>query len=240
MNLDELRAVQHKERSKDSLQHLRESYYADVGEYIQGLRDERDEIARDVDNPFDSEDISRLSDEIETAEGVAEAIYERRVGKIVKRASLAAAGMNVDEDGLTTEEKALFTDLVDRITENKSTVFDVLDGVSVPELDSEMPKSPLEPTETPEPPAGRESSPSVGETADVPEATAETDTEDESVELASDTSDVDRTTVRVTRDVGDILGVDDREYVLRSEDVVTLPETNAAPLIERDAAEPIE
>jgi len=41
--------------------------------------------------------------------------------------------------------------------------------------------------------------------------------------------DVDRTTVRITSDIGDILGVDDREYTLSSDDVVTLPEQNAAP-----------
>ncbi|TKX76832.1 hypothetical protein EXE53_29765, partial [Halorubrum sp. SD626R] len=47
----------------------------------------------------------------------------------------------------------------------------------------------------------------------------------------------DRTTVRITRDVGPILGVDDREYDLASEDVVTLPAENADPLVQRDAAE---
>jgi DNA replication factor GINS len=50
----------------------------------------------------------------------------------------------------------------------------------------------------------------------------------------------DRVTVRVTRDVGSILGVDEREYDLASEDVVTLPATNAAPLVERGAAERLE
>jgi DNA replication factor GINS len=52
--------------------------------------------------------------------------------------------------------------------------------------------------------------------------------------------DVNRTTVRITRDVGQILGVDDREYRLSNDDVVTLPEQNATPLVERDAAEPLE
>jgi DNA replication factor GINS len=46
-----------------------------------------------------------------------------------------------------------------------------------------------------------------------------------------------RTTVRVTEDVGTLLGVDDREYDLESEDVVALPEDNAEALLQREAAE---
>ena len=50
----------------------------------------------------------------------------------------------------------------------------------------------------------------------------------------------DRATVRITRDVGAIFGVDEREYELASEDVVSLPVENADPLVQRDAAERID
>ena len=53
-------------------------------------------------------------------------------------------------------------------------------------------------------------------------------------------TDVARTTVRITQDLGSILGVDAREYVLETDDIVTLPEENAAPLVEREAAERLE
>ena len=46
-----------------------------------------------------------------------------------------------------------------------------------------------------------------------------------------ESDDTDRTTVRITRDVGEIMGVDERTYHLASEDVVTLPEVNATPLL---------
>ncbi|MGM0448886.1 MAG: hypothetical protein ACQERM_11665, partial [Methanobacteriota archaeon] len=49
-----------------------------------------------------------------------------------------------------------------------------------------------------------------------------------------------RATVRITRDVGAIFGVDEREYELASEDVVSLPVENADPLVQRDAAERID
>ena len=128
MNLDELRSVQSKERQKDSLQQLRDSFYQDVAAYIQDLRAERDRRAERVDNPFSDDEVRQLSDELDTAEEVAEALYERRVGKVVKLASFAAADMSASEEGMTVEEQALFDDLVDRIKQNKASVLDVLAG----------------------------------------------------------------------------------------------------------------
>jgi DNA replication factor GINS len=51
---------------------------------------------------------------------------------------------------------------------------------------------------------------------------------------------VERTTVRITADVGEIFGVDEREYHLETDQIVTLPAANAEPLLERDAAERVE
>jgi DNA replication factor GINS len=325
MNLDDLRSVQSKERQKDSLQHLRDSFYADVGEYVEELKAERDRVAERADDPFSSPEVGRLTDEIETAEEVVEAIYERRMGKLVKRASLAAAGMPSDEEGLTAEEQDLFEDLVDRIERNKSHVLDVLAGevggsagtgdasadaadgdapvgtntdsprpgqgsptdaetgpVPGPDDAQDGPPSGDAPAErpdggaTPDRPSGEASSVSAADvmggddpaaagsdvggtspdgdagpgTADPggPQAADQGHGEEHSDggaagEGASDAEDApseDRTTVRITEDVGEILGVDDREYELTAEDVISLPETNARPLIERDAAERLE
>ena len=364
MNLDELRSAQAKERRKDSLQHLRDSFYDDVAAYVADLRAARDRRAEQVDKPFSDDDVRRLSDEVETAEEVAEALYERRVGKVVKLASFAAAEMSVDADGMTSEERKLFDDLVDRIKRNKSNVLDVLSGevsvdgaasesAPVPGADSpsesttdgiaegEEPAERGEPTEgvaadsredpvppAPEPGPSNETSAAEGgddgvadalagamggaddEVADALDAARDGASEgadslpptdasgreagegtadgtpggattdggptavppepappgapgvDDS-ETASDTDRVgdatggtgvsaetdtgsdtepdagidDRATVRITRDVGAIFGVDEREYDLASEDVVTLPVENAEPLVERDAAE---
>ena len=54
---------------------------------------------------------------------------------------------------------------------------------------------------------------------------------------AEETPSVERTTVRITSDVGEVFGVDERSYELSSDDVVTLPAENAGPLVEQDAAE---
>ena len=371
MNLDELRSAQAKERRKDSLQHLRDAFYDDVAAYVADLRAARDQRAEQVENPFADDDVRRLSDELETTEEVAEALYERRVGKVVKLASFAAADMSVDTDGMTTEERALFDDLVSRIRSNKSTVLATLAGDAPPGTadesdtggtdtaevpDATAPTHPPEPTtgqtdepadttessrsdtpasddatatppdqntvssptadgsdllagamgttasdappasdppsdaveaatsvEDPTPPdpdldsdpnldsdpdpassraadAEASTSPPTPETrpASDPAADSHTDestpkpsatqtdggatvasTGDDSTTTDRDTR-LDRETVRITRDVGSILGVDEREYELASDDVVTLPAANATPLVERDAAERIE
>ena len=364
MNLDELRSAQAKERRKDSLQHLRDSFYDDVAAYVADLRAARDRRAEQVDKPFSDDDVRRLSDEVETAEEVAEALYERRVGKVVKLASFAAADMSVDADGMTTEERRLFDDLVDRIKANKSSVLDVLSGevsvdesasdpTPVPESDSppvsESDSPPVsestadgsaeggDPTEgvaadsreDPVPPApepetadettaaevggdevadalagamggaddevadaldaardgtaegsdappptdmsGREagegtaegtaggattdggptavppeSAPPGAPGIDDPGAASDTDSAGGASDGAGaptetgaepDSGIDDRATVRITRDVGAIFGVDEREYDLASEDVVSLPVENAEPLVQRNAAE---
>ncbi|WP_430505478.1 hypothetical protein [Haloparvum sp. PAK95] len=335
MNLDELRSVQAKERRKDSLQHLRDDFYDDVAAYIADLKAARDRRAEEVEKPFQDDDVRRMSDEIETAEEVAEALYERRVGKVVKLASFEAADMPVEQEGMTSQERALFDDLVARISENKASVLDVLTGDSEPSntgtdaanaagaagestsstapepepnIASDQPAAvdpadetgeaaepddgtladamgvggsdddpqgsgsegrppseasepaesppsdepaesappghtPVEPDTAPPPDAGEagtdapaEATPegAVKESSDRAEA-------GESPATATEPADeTDRTTVRITADVGDIFGVDEREYDLASEDVVTLPEANAEPLIQRDAAERLE
>ena len=349
MNLEDLRSVRNTERRKDSLQELRPTFYRDVGQYIGALSDERARLAATSDDPFADPEIVRLTNEIQTATDVAEAIYERRMGKVVKQASLAAAGMTASVDGLTAEEEALFDDLVARIEGNKAEVFAVLDGddsfdsgttdgksVESPtpdvERESDRPESAdvsdarrtdgssrsatdteaSPPEEDPERDAngesngsrdghgndtapdglnaaavmGGESSVDVAEssvdvvepsvdgpnspadgadssndviesTSDVTESTSDSaemgtppppppdaernpTTESSRSAVGSTPDDVDRLTVRITTDVGSILGVDDREYTLSADDVVTLPEANATPLIERDAAEQLQ
>lgn len=128
MNVDDLRSVLRTERQKDSLQHLRESFYEDVAEFIAEQKAKREQKAEQLGTHY-SPEIRRLTDEIETAEEVVTSIYERRVGKVVKAASFAAAGMTSETDGLTREEKRLFDDLVARIEENRGTVLSALEDV---------------------------------------------------------------------------------------------------------------
>ncbi len=290
MNLDELQSVQSKERRNDTLQHLRDSFYDDVGEYVADLKNRRDLAADRADDPFGSPEVRRLTDEIETAEEVVEKVYERRMGKLVKQASLAAAGMNADTEGMTVEERDLFDDIVESIQGNKADVLATLSGeAAAPDTDPEPDPSPTErshaateselsaasmmaddgPAKTADDaPADRSADPlsDPDDDADRPptEAHAVVGDDEEMTDggatlgvtgddavgggpsgaadagIAGDAGgavETDRSTVRITDDVGPIFGVDGREYDLERSDVVQLPEQNAEPLLEQDAAE---
>jgi len=278
MNVEELRTVQRTERQKDSLQHLRDSFYRDVADYVAERKAERERVAAAADDPFSSPEVSRLTDEIETAEEVVESIYERRIGKIVKRATFAAAGMATEDEGLTTEERDLFEDLVARIEDNRETVLETLAGESPADAEADpeaVPASEASATTStddrppadvdgaaadPSPPSddagappapddilaeamGGEGTASADTDADPTPSPAAADPEpetparDDSPAPDGGEAGTERTTLRITSDVGEIFGVDEREYDLASEDVVTLPTPNAEPLLERDAAE---
>lgn len=310
MNLEELRSVQRAERQKDSLQHLRDEFYEDVAAYIAQLKDERERAVAAADDPFASDDVRRLTDEIESTKETANALYERRVGKVVKHASFAAADMATDEDGMTVEERDLFDDLVGRIRENRRTVLATLEGNAdgaATEPDGPSPSSEsaestgevdaggsdragrdvVDPPDTPEPAAddllsdalgGGESAESpaavaserdasaesarspearpggstpaggetvgedrpAGEVATVSGKSAEARSDEAETTEGTEATDTERTVLRITADVGTVYGVDDREYDLAREDVVTLPTTNAEPLLQKDAAERID
>jgi DNA replication factor GINS len=285
MNLGDLQSARSKERQKDSLQHLPEDFYADVGEFVEELRTERERAAAAADDPFDAPEVRRLTDDIKTAENTTEAIYERRIGKLVKLASLDAAGMPANEDWLTGEERDLFRTLVEAIESNRAHVLDDVlagEGDDAAQDPTDATTEPMddtdaaEPADTPEPldttaatderngrtsPTEADGGVSAAEAmgGDTPDAsprespsndapTDEPPTEtgrapagaDDAGGETPETDDTDRTTVRITRDVGEIFGADERTYHLAAEDVVTLPEVNATPLLERDAAEQLD
>jgi DNA replication factor GINS len=320
MNLDELQSVQSRERQATSLQNLRASFYQDAGEFIQQLTRERDRAAERADDPFSAPEVRRLSDDIQTAKQTVEAIYERRVGKVVKMASIAAADMPTDDEGLTDEEAELFDTLVARIKENRDHVLDgVLEGegsdlscardvgATEPAADattdapdtgtpSAAPESAaaelgLDPSpddagaetgagagteteteaesapvnaadmmgtggadQTPDPVAAAEATTGTppeqaeGDRTEVPPETPPEalggrtggDDGDDGEASEPSGSSVERTTVHVLQDVGEIFGVDERTYELSSDEVVTLPAANAEPLVEREAARRLE
>jgi len=309
MKLDELQSVQSRERQTDQLQQLRATFYEEAGQFVAQLREERERAAERADDPFDAPEVNRLSDDIKTAEQTVEAIYERRVGKIVKMASLAAADMPTEDGGLTQEERELFETMVEAIEGNRKHVLDVIAGESPagavgdgetettagatdatpraaepddvaqrpgeqadptrpdsaettvdaadimgggdgsgPQSDATSPSPPEAPapdSSASEPTTGTPAAPDDG--SDRPAAEAQTAVDDGEPEPSSNepepaaaAADVDRRTVRITDDVGEIFGVDQRSYDLSTDDVVTLPADNADPLVERDAAEPLE
>ncbi len=237
MDLEQLQSVRDRERQSDTLQELRESFYVEASELIADLRAERDRRAAGVDDPFSDPTVRRLSNDIETAEHTLEAIYDRRVGKLVKAATFAAAGQSAPEtSGMTAEETDLFESILDEIETNRERVLEMVDGDGDQSPDSHAAEADASPTpgEPDQDPETNSEPPDEQPTATEETDDAETDSADASQ------SDLDRATVRITEDVGEIFGVDERSYDLSADDVVTLPAANAEPLIERNAAERLE
>lgn len=220
MNLEELRRIRERERSTDSPQSLRKEFYEDVADYLSELRVKREQRASNTDDPFQDPAVRRISDELATAERTVEALYERRIGKIVKLASFAAADMSADQDGLTPEEQQVFDDIVQTIKSSRSSVLSQLHEST--ETDSVADETLHRGEKGPENNAPQ--------------------TVDDEPESPADTSEnsVDRLTVRITEDVGTIVGIDDRSYELGKNDIVTLPRQNAEPLVSRDVAETLQ
>lgn len=299
MNLDELQSVRDRERQTDKLQQLRESFYEEAGEFIQQLQTERERAAERADNPFDSPQVKQLSDEITTAEQTVEAIYEKRIGKLVKAASLDAAGLPSEADGLTAEEQDLFEALVADIKAHRTRVLDVIegtvdgkepdtsneasdqhesesapasDGVSAADVMGGGPESAEArsdgqgPPDSPQTPpdqtrTGRDSATQQAPPDQPDSPQPETQRPPQSVEppvrndggldtvtgtgadtvAASDGSEgVERETILLTDDVDTFVGFDGRDYDLGSNDIVTLPSTNATLLVDKDVARPLD
>lgn len=262
MDIEELRAVQSQERSSSELQELRDSFYADVAEYLDSLREERERLARECEDPYD-DSVIRVNDEIDAAERVVQSIHERRVGKVVEQASFTANGLGDAPDGLTAEERALFEDLVERIETNTDRVLDIVRGdatspaMAPPEGPEDANAETAAPGESvPEPDEDTsdeaqtdaaalmdDSVPDGGPgTAAGPDGdpSPQEDEPREGTDEPTENTDVDRQRLRMLDDVGEIYGIDDRVYDLKRDDVVTLPTENAGPLVERGAAERLE
>lgn len=217
MNLDELRSVLDKERESGTLQPLRPSFYQEARAFIQELAEERDRLAAESTEPFSDEEVAQLSDRLATASEVLESIYDNRVAKVLTHAATVADESEADPPPLTTEEAALYETVVEAIRSTKGAA---LQGETPPATST----SPAAATDDAPPPQDEDGD-------------AEDDT---AVEASASEADVERTLVRITADVGTILGTDEREYELEPGDVISLPAENATALIERSAAEPVD
>ncbi|MFB6311572.1 MAG: hypothetical protein ABEH64_10390, partial [Salinirussus sp.] len=205
MDLDQLQSVRDRERRTDDLQELREEFYREAAAFVRDLRAERAAAAEDADDPFDSPTVNRLTDRIRTAEQTIEAIFEKRVSKVVRAATFAAADMSPETEGMTAEEVELFEMLTDGIEAHRDRVLGRL------ETAAEEVEDPLPETEADSAPSAERDEDSAPEPPPPPEPDPETD-------------DVERELVRITDDVGAILGVDEREYELVADDVVDVVE----------------
>jgi len=217
MELEDLRAAQESERRSEKLQELPDSFYEDAAVYIENLRDERDAC----DDPY-SDKAQRLNDALNSARQVTEAIYERRVGKVVKMASLAANGHTASEERMTREEREMYASIVDEIRANQSHIHEVLEGALKDGTGSGN--------------ADKSDSSDGLRDAELPTESSDTERSEPVVGDGNGGGSDDYATVRVVESLPEFVGTDGREYSLGEEDVARIPEENARALCEKEAA----
>ena len=216
MDLENLRQTQAEERRSEKLQELSDTFYEEAAEYIEEIREKRDAC----DDPY-SEEAQRLNDALSSARQVTEGIYERRVGKVVKMASLAANGHPASDDRMTREEREMFETIVSEIRANQTRIEETLEG-ALKNTGAETGTVTNAETE-PEPEPRKEADEVAAGVLD-----------DEGNLQESETDGY--TTVRVTESLPEFVGTDGREYSLGQEDVARIPEENARALCEKEAA----
>ncbi len=103
MNLDDLKVIRNDERRSRKLTPLKENFYTELKTYLSSLTDSKN---------------AHITDEYKNALQVAEAIYDKRVAKIIKLAALAAKG-HKENAPVTEEETKLFEIIYDAFTRYK-------------------------------------------------------------------------------------------------------------------------
>ena len=83
-----------------------------------------------------------MEDEIKTVGEVVEAIYDRRVGKILKGASLTAAGIGNRDSSLAEGEAELFKNLVELLQNNRKDILESISSDDNSQKESKMVQEP--------------------------------------------------------------------------------------------------
>ena len=240
MNLNDLKVIRSNERSSRKLTQLKPDFYLDVNAYLNSLRMSKDQ---------------KKQDELDNALKVIEAVYDKRVAKIIKLASLKAKG-HAEDVPLTEEELKIydgiyqiFTKCKDRmlgleksgVKNNRVVNSSTKDRKSRDEIERVNDVVPSEDTPIN---AGDEHEVLTGITAAsendegfTSSAPTERESEgDDTRTLIQESGNIKYVIVRILADIPTFVGLDGRNYKLSKEDVVVLPEGNAKTLCNRNLA----
>lgn len=105
MDLGDLRSAQRAAREEGELRHLPDEFYREAAAYAAELERTRDDAVEAADDPWNDPEVRRLTDELEAARNVLRGLFERRVAKVVRRATIegAEAPDTADADGAAGE-----------------------------------------------------------------------------------------------------------------------------------------
>jgi len=239
MNLDDLKVIRSNERSSRKLTQLKPDFYLDVKAYLNSLRASKDQ---------------KKKDELDNALKLIGAIYDKRVAKIIRLASLNPKG-HAEDVPLTEEELKIysgiyqiFTKYRDQLGLEKSGVINERDVNSLTKDKKASDK--IERVSDSVPPedsainaedehAVRARITAASENGE--DFTRSTPTEresegDDTRTLIQESGNIKYVIVCILADIPTFVGLDGRNYKLSKEDVVELPEGNAKTLCNRNLA----
>ncbi len=203
-----------REERKSKLVPLESDFYEKAAGQIRELEEEKSRIEDRYGTKY-----AIIEDEIKTARKSLENIIERRMGKIIKEASLRASSKQKEKqdiDSLTQDEREFYNRLLGLMTQWRGELLEKVFKKAA--AGNKLNETTIKTKEkTPEPSAHENKQ---------KETTLE-DKKDISKEYI---------VVRLLKDIPTFVGVDGRNYTLAKEDIAVLSTVNAKALINRKAA----
>ena len=150
-----------------------------------------------------------ISDQIQQTEQIIKSIYELREKKIIHAAMLKARGGNPSEKLFLEPEKELFSSVYTLLIKNRNMILH--DEDTPPEPESKIKTKPMPPQQSSE--------------------------SKEQIEPKKPTSD--HTVIRILETIPTFIGTDAKQYTLKQQDIISIPNDLAVMLINKNVAEKV-
>lgn len=204
-----------RDERKSKLVPLENDFYEKAARQISELEDEKSRIEDIYGTKY-----AIIEDEIKTARKSLENIIERRMGKIIKEASLRASSKQKEKqdiDSMTQEERDFYNRLLELMTQWRSELLDKVFKKATT-VENKQNETTIK---------TKEKILDLNATENKKKETPPEDKKDISKEYI---------VVRLLKDIPTFVGVDGRNYTLAKEDIAVLSAVNAKALINRKAA----
>ncbi len=200
---------------KSKLVPLESDFYEKAAKQIRELEEEKSRIEDIYTTKY-----AIIEDEIKTARKSLENIIERRMGKIIKEASLRASSRQKEKqdiDSLTQEEREFYNRLLELVTQWRGELLDKVFKKVIAVED-------------------KQNEPPIKIKEKILDLNAPENKKKEVI--SEDKKDISKEyiVVRLLKDIPTFVGVDGRNYTLAKEDIAVLSAVNAKALINRKAA----
>ncbi|MDR3075499.1 MAG: hypothetical protein LBU30_05640 [Candidatus Methanoplasma sp.] len=233
ISFEDLGAIYRMEKKSPTLSAVRRDLYSAMAGLILEIRSEYEkQLSTDPDSII----CEGVNQRRKKAASMSKEITEIRMGKIASLALIGARGGQNVLENLTPEEKEYYEDILN-ISRRHVNITDRLSGkrkYEIPEIDPEpVRKKTTEPEQIAEEPTAEKIIEPVPDPERLPEEVSDVQSEGPSEECPK--GDDELILIRVLEDLPPFSGPD-RNYKLSKEDIVRMPKTMAAALINRDKA----